>query len=165
MKKRRLRLLVLLGSFLVVGQGHASEKADQVVVDKSERVMTLLRNGQEIGRFPISLGGDPEGPKHQEGDQRTPEGRYVLDYKKSDSAYYKAIHISYPNAEDVAYAEKMKLAPGGQIMIHGQKNGFGWLGVVMQHFDWTAGCIAVTNRDMDRIWEAVEAGTPIEIKP
>ena len=143
----------------------AAEKADLVEVYKSDRLLILSRNGREIGRFPIALGGEPKGHKRQEGDQRTPEGNYLLDFKKSDSAYYKAIHISYPNAHDIGQARSKGVSPGGSIMIHGQKNGFGWLGWIMQFFDWTQGCIAVTNSEMDHIWRAVDAGTPIHIYP
>ncbi|MCF6364513.1 MAG: L,D-transpeptidase family protein, partial [Gammaproteobacteria bacterium] len=96
---------------------------------------------------------------------RTPEGKYILDYKKSDSSFYKAIHISYPNETDKRRARMNGVSPGGQIMIHGQKNGQGSLSWLAQKFNWTDGCIAVTNAEMDEIWELVKAGTPIEIFP
>jgi murein L,D-transpeptidase YafK len=103
------------------------------------------------------------GHKQQEGDERTPEGKYLLDYKKDDSAFYKAIHISYPNQNDIENAKKRGVSPGGLIMIHGQRNGLGWLSFASQFFNWTNGCIAVTNSEMEEIWLAVDAGTPIEI--
>ena len=143
----------------------ASHKADLVVVNKCERVLLLLHRGNEIARFRVSLGGQPVGHKQQEGDRRTPEGRYLLDYKKSDSAYYKAIHISYPNAEDIADARRRGVDPGGLIMVHGQKNGTEPHADGLPLTDWTAGCIAVLNAEMDRIWEAVDVGTPIQINP
>jgi murein L,D-transpeptidase YafK len=90
---------------------------------------------------------------------------YILDYKKKDSSFYKAIHISYPNQQDKQNAKTAHSNPGGLIMIHGQRNGLGWLSFLSQQFNWTNGCIAVTNRDMDKIWQAVKAGTPIEIQP
>ena len=101
----------------------------------------------------------------QQGDERTPEGRYVLDAKNSGSAFYRAIHVSYPDARDLAAARARGVEPGGQIMIHGQKNGFGWLAPLTQLFNWTDGCIALSNADMDSVWAAVDAGTPIQIDP
>ena len=143
----------------------AADKADYVIVNKSERKTMLFATGKLLKSYRISLGGNPVGHKVQEGDQKTPEGRYVLDYKKSDSAYYKAIRVSYPNAQDKQNAARLNVSPGGQIMIHGQANGFAWLGGVLKYFDWTAGCIAVTNTEMEDIWTLVDAGTPIEINP
>jgi len=156
-------LFAVLISLAATAQG--MQKADLVIVDKSERRLTLMHNGQPFGTYRIALGGNPVGHKRQEGDQKTPEGRYVLDYKKPDSAYYKAIHILYPNAADKAQARKRGVSPGGQIMIHGQKNGYGWLGSIIQKTDWTEGCIAVTDAEMEDIWLRVDAGTPIEINP
>lgn len=127
--------------------------------------MYLLSEGKRIKEYNVVFGGNPKGHKQQEGDQRTPEGKYILDYKKPDSAFHKAIHISYPNEVDKARAKKMGVKPGGLIMIHGQKNGLGWLSWVTQNFNWTDGCIAVTNEEMDEIWSLVKIGTPIEIQP
>lgn len=124
-----------------------------------------MKNGQVLKSYHVVFGANPHGHKEQEGDQRTPEGRYTLDYKKSDSAYYKAIRISYPNREDTASARKRGVSPGGQIMIHGQKNGRSWLAPFAQLFNWTDGCIAVTDAEMEEIWQAVKVGTPIEILP
>ena len=141
------------------------EKADKVLVVKSEFTLYLMKNKKIIGEFKATFGANPEGHKYQEGDERTPEGNYILDYKKSDSAFYKAIHISYPNKEDNKRAKEAGVNPGGSIMIHGQKNGLGWLSWISQNFNWTDGCIAVSNSAMNEIWEAVNVGTPIEIKP
>jgi len=138
---------------------------DYVLVNKTEKKMYLMSNGRRIKEYSVVFGGTPAGHKQQEGDQRTPEGKYLLDSRKSDSSYHKAIHISYPNKEDKKRAEKNGVSPGGQIMIHGQKNGFGWMNEVMQKFNWTNGCIAVTNAEMDEIWKRVKIGTPIEILP
>lgn len=149
----------------VVGFSCAAEKADRVVVKKSEARLYLERNGKAFASFHAAFGGRPAGHKQQEGDERTPEGRYVLDSKNAKSAYYKAIHISYPNAHDIASAKARGVAPGGLIMVHGQKNGFGWLATLAQQFNWTDGCIAVSNKDMDIIWQTVDVGTPIEILP
>lgn len=152
--------------FLAVTQnGFSLEKADFVLVDKSESTLYLMNNGKTIKVYKIALGGNPAGHKQKEGDERTPEGRYVLDYKNENSKYYKSFHISYPNETDKKNAKMLGMNPGGQIMIHGQKNGFGWLAFIMQRFNWTDGCIAVTNSEMREIWHAVDAGTPIEIRP
>ena len=142
-----------------------AEKADLVVVKKSESRLYLQRGGKQIASFKIALGADPEGHKQQEGDERTPEGRYVLDSKNPKSAYFKSIHISYPNAVDVATAKAHGVNPGGLIMIHGQKNGLGWLAALAQLFDWTDGCVALSNDDMEKLWSAVDVGTRIEIYP
>jgi murein L,D-transpeptidase YafK len=142
-----------------------AEKADRVVVRKSESRLYLERDGKAFASFKAAFGAEPKGHKRREGDGRTPEGRYVLDSKNANSAYYRAIHISYPNAQDIAAAKAKGVDPGGLIMVHGQKNGFGWLAPVAQWFDWTDGCVAVSNKDMDTIWKAVDVGTPIEIRP
>ena len=141
------------------------KKADLVYVDKSEAKMYLMQKGEKIREYKVAFGANPEGHKQKEGDERTPEGQYILDYKKEDSAFHKAIHLSYPNKNDKAKADAMGVNPGGQIMIHGQRKGFGWLSWVTQWFNWTDGCIAVTNAQMDEIWDLVDAGTPIEIVP
>jgi len=162
---RKTKITILLFLLLVTAVCQAADKADLVVVQKKDRIMLLMKNGKEFKRYTIVLGGNPVGHKQQEGDQRTPEGNYVLDYKKSDSSFYKAIHVSYPSAEDKYRAKQLGVNPGGFIMIHGQKNGFGWLSSLAQLIDWTDGCIAVKNFEMDEIWDAVDVGTPIQINP
>jgi murein L,D-transpeptidase YafK len=139
------------------------QKVELVRVEKSNRQLELIGGGQILRRYSIALGGDPVGHKHREGDERTPEGRYVLDWRNPNSVAHRSIHISYPNADDKAAAKARGVDPGGFIMIHGQPNGFGWLGRLLQMVDWTDGCIAVTNADMDEIWTMVADGTPIEI--
>lgn len=143
----------------------SAEKADRVVVKKSESRLYLERDGKTLTSFRAAFGANPKGHKQQEGDERTPEGRYVLDSKNANSAYYKAIHISYPSSQDIAAAKSRGVEPGGLIMVHGQKDGFGWLAPLAQWFNWTDGCIAVSNQDMDTIWKAVDVGTTIEILP
>ncbi|WP_456456773.1 L,D-transpeptidase family protein [Nitratifractor sp.] len=140
-------------------------KAQKVLILKKERKLYLLRGGKPYREYHIALGRHPEGPKVKEHDGRTPEGNYTLDYKNAQSHYYRAIHVSYPGPKDRARAKKLGVNPGGAIMIHGQPNWWGWLSPIRQRFDWTAGCIAVSNGDMDEIWQAVDSGTPIEIKP
>lgn len=138
---------------------------DLVKVVKSERRLYLMSAGAVAKEFPVTFGANPEGHKQQEGDEKTPEGKYTLDYKKADSAFYKAIHVSYPNAADTEAAKKRGVSPGGAIMIHGQKNGLGWLSFASQWFNWTNGCIALTNSDMEEVWQLVTVPTPIEIAP
>ena len=150
--------------FLLLSTAQSAE-IDSVLVIKSISKMYLISKGERIKEYSIALGGNTKGHKQQEGDKKTPEGKYFLDYKKSDSSFYKAIHISYPNEKDIARADEEGVNPGGLIMIHGQKNGFGWLSWLSQRFNWTNGCIAVTNSDMDEIWSLVETETPIEIRP
>lgn len=142
----------------------AGEKADLVRVHKAERRLELIGDGKVLRNYGIALGGDPVGHKHQEGDQRTPEGNYVLDWRNPNSIAHRSIHISYPNADDEAAAKARNVDAGGMIMIHGQPNGYGWWGWLLQLVDWTDGCIAVTDSDMDEIWALVADGTPIEIE-
>ncbi len=143
----------------------AGEGVELVRVLKGERKLQLIADGKVQHEFRIALGANPQGHKAREGDERTPEGRYALDYKKADSGYHRSIHISYPNKKDIERARKMGVSPGGQIMIHGQRNGLGWLASVSQRFDWTNGCVALSNGDMDVVWNAVKVGTPIELLP
>ncbi|WP_201512734.1 L,D-transpeptidase family protein [Psychrobacter alimentarius] len=136
---------------------------DKVFVDKSERRLQLLSGDTVIKSYHIALGGNPIGHKQQEGDNRTPVGSYTLDYKNENSIAHRSIHVSYPNAADKARAQSLGVDAGGDIMIHGQMNGFGHLAWLNQRRDWTEGCMAVTNEEMDEIMAAVNVGTPIEI--
>jgi len=156
-------LLIIFISFPSIVLG--TDKADNVFVSKSESKLYLKKKGKTLKKYHVSFGSNPKGHKQQEGDERTPEGKYVLDYKNDNSSFHKAIHISYPNEADKKRAEEKGVNPGGDIMIHGQKNGFGWLAFATQFFNWTDGCIAVSNSAMDEIWQAVDVGTPIEIAP
>ena len=154
--------------FLLCSGAVSSEEtqtADLVLVVKSVSRLYLIREGQEFDSFQVAFGASPRGHKQQQGDERTPEGRYTLDYKNSNSSYYKSIHISYPNAKDRENASKRGVKPGGDIMIHGQRNGYEGFSTITQLFNWTNGCIALKNREMDIMWRAVKIGTPIEIRP
>ncbi len=164
---RAMIAMLLIGMLAAqnLAPGLGTEKADQVVVAKSERILTLVAHGKVIRSYKVALGGTPTGAKEQQGDHKTPEGRYILDRRNAKSRYYKSIHVSYPNEEDKRQAAKSGVSPGGDIMIHGLPNGFGWLGATHRARDWTDGCIAVTDREMDEIWELVADGTPIEIRP
>jgi murein L,D-transpeptidase YafK len=144
---------------------YAAEKADMVRVVKSEKRLDLLKEDEILASYPVKFGADPEGHKQQQGDERTPEGLYFLTYKNSKSAFYRSIHISYPNAVDQEKARSLGVDPGGDIMIHGQANGWEWAGFLTQLVNWTDGCIALTNGNMDLVWDAIDSGTPIEILP
>lgn len=159
------KLLVGLSLMLLSSFSFAQEKADFVLVEKSKNLLTLFKSQKVIGTYHVVFGGNPVGHKQQEGDNKTPEGRYMLDSKNANSAYYKSIHISYPNSKDIANAKAKGVSPGGAIMIHGQKNGFGWAAAATQKTNWTLGCIALTNEDMEVIWKSVNVPIPIEIKP
>lgn len=149
----------------VLAAAPALAEVDLVVVRKAERRMALMDDGRAIRTYAIALGANPVGHKQREGDERTPEGLYVLDWRNPASCCHRSIHISYPNAADRAAAAALGDRPGGDIMIHGQVNGWGWWGWLTQWFDWTNGCIAVTDAEMDEIWALVPDGTPIEILP
>jgi murein L,D-transpeptidase YafK len=138
------------------------EKADRVVVYKSRHQMVLLRRDHVLDVFTVALGRYPKGHKISEGDQRTPEGTYMLEEKLAQSKFHRAIRISYPNAHDSLRARQLGLRPGGRVEIHGLPDGWPQS---LNKFDWTDGCIAVTNREMDRVWARVDAGTPIDIYP
>jgi len=127
--------------------------------------MELLAGGKVIRTYKVALGRGGLAPKEREGDARTPEGRYMIDSRNAASSYHKALHISYPNPEDRHRAASLGVAPGGAVMIHGLPNGKGWLGPAHRLDDWTLGCIAVTDQEIDEIWNLVPVGTPVEIRP
>ena len=141
------------------------EKADLVVIRKAERRLDLYRGAKLLKSYSVSLGRNPLGRKQQQGDGRTPEGEYRLDYRKADSSFHRALHISYPAPLDIASARVYGRSPGGLVMIHGLKNGLGWLGRLHLAVDWTDGCVAVTNIQIEEIWRAVPDGTKILLKP
>jgi murein L,D-transpeptidase YafK len=140
-------------------------RADRIVVMKKKRTLELFSQGSVIKTYKVALGGDPVGPKTRQGDHKTPEGVYVLDFRNAHSQFYKSIHISYPNPHDRALARQKGVSAGGDVFVHGLPNGYGVIGAAHRLRDWTDGCIAVTNEEMDEIWKAVPDGTPIEIKP
>jgi murein L,D-transpeptidase YafK len=140
------------------------QKIDKIVVKKSERRMEVYSGGQLIKSYRISLGRKPKGDKEFEGDKRTPEGHYTINNKNPKSAYHKNLGVSYPNGGDIEDARKRNLNPGGNIKIHGIRNGFGFIGKFQRILDWTAGCIALTNDEIDELYERVDIGTPITIE-
>jgi murein L,D-transpeptidase YafK len=140
-------------------------RADKVVVIKHRRILQLLWKGRVVRTYRVALGGNPKGHKVEEGDSRTPEGTYTIDHHFPKSSFHKALHISYPNDEDKKRAKEKGVDPGGQIEIHGLGFTMAWAGPRHAKWDWTAGCIAVTNKEIDEIYRAVPDGTPIEIMP
>jgi len=152
--------------FLLVisGLSHA-EIADMVTVSKSEKLLYLQKEGKVFASYPVAFGRNPVGHKEKEGDNRTPEGIYKIDTRKENSSYFKALHVSYPSPNDIEQAKVRGVDPGGDIMVHGQKNGFGWAAFIVQYFNWTKGCIALSNDNMEKVWQSVNVGTKIEIKP
>ncbi|MGA7831878.1 MAG: L,D-transpeptidase family protein [Terracidiphilus sp.] len=141
------------------------QQADSILILKKDHVMELLAGGKVIRSYKVALGRGGLAPKEREGDARTPEGHYTIDAKSAASHYHKAMHVSYPNAADRARAARLGVAPGGSIMIHGLPNGEGWIGAAHRLYDWTLGCIAVTDEEIDEIFKLVPVGTPVEIRP
>jgi murein L,D-transpeptidase YafK len=139
--------------------------ADRIVLEKAARRLTLFRDGRTLKNYSVALGRAPVGPKEYEGDQRTPEGIYKVDFHKADSDYHLALHISYPEQHDVDRAAAQGLSAGSDIMIHGLPNGRGWIGRFHRRSDWTAGCIAVADFEIEEIYRVVPDGTPIELRP
>lgn len=139
-------------------------RADAIVVYKSQRKLVLLQSGKILKEYSIVLGGSPIGAKKEEGDQKTPEGAYTIDYRKPNSSFHLALHVSYPNQQNKSEAAARGVSPGGFIMVHGMRNGLGFLGRLHRFVDWTNGCIAVTNAEIEEISRVVSDGTPIDIR-
>ncbi|MGA8344349.1 MAG: L,D-transpeptidase family protein [Candidatus Sulfotelmatobacter sp.] len=140
-------------------------RADRIVIVKSEQTLTLMNGGRVLKTYKVALGGDPVGPKVKAGDKKTPEGEYVIDSKNAKSRFHLALHISYPNSDDRERARKLGVSPGGGVEIHGLESKYAWVGSLHRQVNWTAGCIAVTNPEIDEIWPLVPVGTPVEIRP
>lgn len=140
-------------------------KIDSLIVFKSKRELQVWENGALIKKYKVSLGKNPFGPKQIEGDNKTPEGNYVIFDKNPQSDYHNNLGISYPNNFDLENSKKLKISAGSDIKIHGIPNGFGFLGKIYRKFDWTAGCIALANREIDEISNSTKIGTPIKIFP
>ncbi|HRH60750.1 MAG TPA: L,D-transpeptidase family protein [Chitinophagaceae bacterium] len=135
---------------------------DKIIVLKSERKLFAYSNGKEVAKYTIAMG--EAGNKMYEGDRKTPEGFYTINLKNPNSNFYKALVISYPNQEDMLRASKLNKPAGGDIEIHGLKNGMGYIGKFHCWINWTNGCIALTNKEMDQLYAHTPAGTPIEIR-
>ena len=139
--------------------------ADRILIEKNARRLMLISQGEVLKSYNIALGGNPIGPKERQGDNKTPEGTYVIDGRNKDSRFHLSLHISYPNERDKKRAKELGVSPGGDIMIHGIKNGFSWVGDAHSGVDWTKGCIAVTDEEIDEISMLAPNGTIVEIRP
>lgn len=174
-----MRKFLFLLFFCIYSLGlHAD--VDFIYVKKSEKYMSLYKSGEEIRRYKIAMGAVPEGHKQQEGDEKTPEGIYEIVWKNKASKFHLSLKINYPNKDDKKRARSLGVSPGGDIMIHGLPNNLeAWLesfpkllqdwilnGGSQYHYlyNWTDGCIAVTNEEIEEIWELVKPGTPIKIE-
>ncbi len=138
---------------------------DSIVVEKRARRLTLFRDGKPSQTYLVALGGNPVGDKLRAGDRRTPEGLFYIDARQPNSRYHLALHISYPDAAHRARSANVGAEPGGDIMIHGLPNGLGAAGATHREHDWTNGCVALTDEEIEQIWSVVPIGTPVEIKP
>lgn len=147
------------------GPAPGAPRADKILIEKSERRMTLYRYGKPWKTYRVALGRGGLAPKMQEGDQRTPEGLYYIEARNPQSIYHLSLRLNYPGPEDKMRALKMGVRPGSDIMIHGLPNGKGYVGRRHLKKDWTEGCIAVTNQEIEELWTIVADGTPVEIRP
>ena len=139
--------------------------ADSIVVEKTKRTLTLFQGGFAIRTYQVALGKEPTGDKIKIGDNRTPEGVFRIDFRNPQSKYHKSLHISYPDAAHMQRANALGVAAGGDIMIHGLPPAYASLGAAHSQYDWTNGCIAVTDSEIEEIWRAVPNGAAIQIKP
>ena len=170
MKLGRKLLVLLYLALLLSAAGattgpSATAQADSILIIKSTRTMTLLHQGRVLKTYKVALGAEPLGAKTRRGDNRTPEGSYTIDSRNEHSQFHLALHISYPNAADRERARKLGANPGGDIMIHGLPPQWAWMGAAHRKVDWTAGCVAVTNAEIEEIWSIVPIGTKVEIRP
>jgi murein L,D-transpeptidase YafK len=138
---------------------------NRIVVQKSARRLSIFANGQKLKSYRIALSRNPVGAKQQEGDMKTPEGIYRIDSRNRQSNFHLALHVSYPSDEDKARAAECGFSAGSDIMIHGIRNGLGWIGTFHRLKDWTAGCIAVTDEEIEELWRVTPDGTTVEIRP
>lgn len=155
----------VLGAFLAPLAAHGQAQAITVLVRKARRELLLLSGGRVVRTYAVALGRTPSGPKRSQGDGKTPEGDYTITGRNRRSAYHRSLRISYPDASDRARARRAGVSPGGDIMIHGLPNGLGSLGAAHRQHDWTEGCIAVTNEEIEEIWRLVPDGAAIRIEP
>jgi len=165
MRTRSIQLTAVLILGLHRAAMAAPVQADKIVILKSAHSMSLLNGGKTIKTYKVALGSVPVGPKRVEGDHKTPEGDYLIDAKNSHSRFHLSLHISYPSAADQERARRLGSRPGGAIMIHGLAAPFAYLGPLHRQTDWTDGCVAVTNAEIEEIWKLVPVGTKVEIRP
>ena len=169
----KARTVILLASGAVIGAAfYAFEprlrpleaRATKILILKTEHKLLLMDGDEVLRTYRVSIGTGGTAPKEREGDHKSPEGLYTIDFRKPDSRFHRALHISYPNEHDREHARRIDAPPGGDIMIHGMQNGLGWIGKAHRLVDWTDGCIAVTDHEIEEIWSAVPDGTPVEIR-
>ena len=160
-----IAILELTGACVQAPPPATPPTADRIIVQKSSRTLELLRDGKAFASFPIALGREPSGPKQRQGDGRTPEGLYRIDWRSMQSRYTRALHISYPEERDQERARTIGVDPGGEIFIHGLPPDYGPFDPPQWFRDWTEGCISVGNAAIVKIWDMVPDGTPIEILP
>jgi len=167
---KTIALLALLVVICAAGRAASQitekqQTAERILIVKSARTMTIESSGRPIKTYKVALGGQPIGPKQEQGDHKTPEGEYFIDTKNAHSQFYMALHLSYPSAEDTAWARKRGVSPGGDVESHGLGKKYGWIGARHRLTDWTDACIAVTNEEIEEIFRIVPVGTRVEIKP
>jgi murein L,D-transpeptidase YafK len=138
---------------------------DQIVIEKSARKLSIFANAKNLKTYRVALGHNPVGAKQEEGDNKTPEGIYKIDGRNAQSSFHLALHVSYPSDEDKTRAAERGVSAGSDIMIHGIRNGRGWIGAFHRLTDWTAGCIALTDEEIEELWRATPDGTTVEIRP
>jgi murein L,D-transpeptidase YafK len=159
---KTVRIVALLANGFALAAA-APHPVDQILIDKGARTLTLLSGNQTVITYRnIKLGDVPVGPKHFEGDEKTPEGSYTISGRNSASRYHLSLRISYPSAADRAYAAKFRRPPGGDIFIHGQPNGYPFARIPR---DWTDGCVALSNAEIEQVWKLVKDGTRVTIRP
>jgi murein L,D-transpeptidase YafK len=172
---RRLIALLFMGLILVLSTYLFAHQIwnplpngttiDRIVVEKSERKLSVFANGKKLKTYYVALGQNPIGAKQEEGDMKTPEGIYKIDSRNPQSYFHLALHVSYPSDEDKARAAARGVPAGFDIMIHGIQNGLGWIGAFHRMHDWTAGCIALTDEEIEELWRVTPDGTTVEIRP
>ena len=166
----RSSLIPILALLALSGQGASNDQnpqaaVDHIVVMKAARTMKLYSGATLVKEYKVALGTNPIGPKRQQGDHRTPEGAYIISGRNPHSQFHRSLRISYPNAADREWARLHKVNPGGDIMIHGLPPAYAYLGPLHRQYDWTWGCIAVTDQEIEEIWGLVKVGTKVEIRP
>ena len=167
--RRTLALYIFVGMFVLSlaprSVAMPPKQVDRILTEKSKRTMSLMSGSETLKIYKVALGGQPVGAKDRQGDHKTPEGVYSVDRKIPNSRFHKALHLSYPSAADREQARKLGVSPGGDVEIHGLGALWGWIGSKHLLKDWTDGCIAVTNEEIDEIWPLVQIGSIVEIRP
>ena len=138
-------------------------RIDRILIEKGARRLTVYRDGEALRSYPVALGFAPDGDKERQGDGRTPEGLFRIDRRNAGSAFHLSLGIDYPQPDDIARARAGGYAPGGDIFIHGQPNGYDAYPTL--RYDWTEGCIALADAEIEELWRVTGIGTEVEIRP